>query len=107
MINITDFDRLAKEKDVALRALPHPAILPEPMSSRLQGPRTQSRIYAILGRRVSQKPFVSVLLGGGRWSEYAAVTRCWGEALPIQMGPSPAGLRKGLPAERDHAIADE
>jgi cob(I)alamin adenosyltransferase len=31
-----------------------------------------------------------------RWSEYAAVTRCWGEAWPIQMGSSPAGLPKGL-----------
>ena len=75
MSNLTDFNHLAEEEDVALRTLPHPAILPEPMSSCLQGPRTQSRIYAILGRRVSQKPFVSMLLGGGRWPEYVAVTK--------------------------------
>jgi hypothetical protein len=55
-------------------SLPHLAILPEPVSSCFQRARTHSSVYTILGKRVSQKPFVSMLLGGGRWSEHVAVT---------------------------------
>ena len=96
MINITDFDRLAEEEDVALRDAATPGDLAG--TDVIALPRTKNTVEDLryLGQAGLQKPFVSVLLGGGRWSEYAAVTRCWGEALPIQMGPSPAGLPKGL-----------
>lgn len=63
MSNFTDFNQLAEE-DVALRYAAHPEILPQPMPLCFQGPRTHSRICAILGRRVSQKQFVIMLLGG-------------------------------------------
>ena len=66
MINFTDFDWLAKEEDVALRDIATSGDLAGSDVIALPGTKNTVEDLRYLGRRVSQKPFVSVLLGGGR-----------------------------------------
>ena len=96
MINFTDFDRLAEEEDVALRDAATPGDLAGADVIELPGTKNTVEDLRYLGQADFTEAIRERVARRREWSEYAAVSRCWGEALPIQMGPSPAGLPKGL-----------
>ena len=96
MTNCTDFDWLAEEEDGALRDAATPGDLAGSDVIALPGTKNTVEDIRYLGQAGFTEAIRERVARRREVVGYAAVTRCWGEALPIQMGPSPEGLPKGL-----------
>lgn len=104
---MTDFNQFAEEEDVALRYAATPGDLAG--ADVIVPPGTKNTIEDLryLGRRVSPKPFVSMLLGGGGGRNMRRLPDAGAKRGRSRWGRVRRDCRRVWPAERDHAIADE